>query len=700
VSERFGPYEVVAPIARGAMGAVYRVRDPVLDREAALKVLLRGEGASAVDLERFRREARAAGRLRHPGIAAVHGVGTDGREPYIVMDLVEGESLGARLAREGALEPREAARIAARVARALDYAHGRGVLHRDVKPDNVLLVDGREPVLTDFGLARLLGSPEERLTRTGEMVGTPVYMPPEQADGGAELGPPADVYGLGATLYHLLTGRPPYLGSNLVEVMTALLEDEPARPASLRPGLDPALEAIVLRCLAKDPGARFASAGALADALERWLEPAAAAPGRAAPLLPWVVAGALGVAAAGLGVALAAARGELARARAALAASAAKPAAGGDGSSRGAGPDAGADGAEPAAGAGAVEAPPDDGAGGGTTAAQAALERANALLAAGEHAAAVRAYDALIERLPDRPGPFRNRALARSRLGDHAGAAEDAGRALALDPNDATAYFVRALARREAGRLEAAVEDLTRCLEGDPGRVEAWAARASARALLDDAEGAIADCDEALAREPDHAAALAERAANRLRLGRVDAALADLERVLEIDPDRSNAWANLAALCEDRGELRRAQAAARRAVELDPELIPPRVTLARALARQGRPGQAIGALERALLLRPGDPDLLLERGKCRVARGDPAGAAEDYGAALEAVAVGSNTWLEARCQRAQVREGLGDWSGAARDWAAALEASDAPGLQDRIAERLARARAEAEAAGD
>ncbi|MEZ6188164.1 MAG: serine/threonine-protein kinase [Planctomycetota bacterium] len=279
--ERYGRYVVEAELARGGMGVVYRALDPQLERRVALKVV-QGDGLELEqrDVERFLREARATARMRHPGIVSVLDSGTERGQPYLVMDLVEGESLAERLKQTGPLEPLEAARLCAQIARALDACHQEGVLHRDVKPSNVL-VDSRSgaPLLTDFGLAR-----SERdantLTATGQAVGTPSYMAPEQAAGEREqLGPATDVYGLGATLYHLMLGRPPFQGGTL-DVMRRVLTDAPVPPRKLRESIPPQLEAICLRCLEKEPQARFPSAIALADALEALAAPR---PSRPAP---------------------------------------------------------------------------------------------------------------------------------------------------------------------------------------------------------------------------------------------------------------------------------------------------------------------------------------------------------------------------------------------------------------------------------
>ena len=261
-----GPYTLVRRIGAGGMGTVFEARDPA-GRAVALK--LQGSLAQA-DLERFHVEAQAAARLRHPGVVAIHSYGvTDAGQPYVAMEYVAGESLQARLEREGPLAPAEAAAQAAEVARIVASVHDEGVLHRDLKPANVLVRPDGRLALTDFGLARIVDQ-SRHLTQTGEVLGTPAFLSPEQARGiPAAVGRPSDVYGLGALLYALLTGRPPFSASGALELLHRVATAAPPRPSQVRPGVPAGLEAICLRCLEKDPRARFASAQELAAALDR-----------------------------------------------------------------------------------------------------------------------------------------------------------------------------------------------------------------------------------------------------------------------------------------------------------------------------------------------------------------------------------------------------------------------------------------------
>src|SRR5438309_4049693 len=267
----FGDYELLEVIGRGGQGVVYRARQKSLNRTVALKVIGLGHWATEAHLKRFRREAEAAARLEHPGIVPIHEVGERDGSCYFSMKFIEGGQLDA-VARREAMPIRRAAQLIAKVARIVHYAHEHHILHRDIKPGNILIDGKGEPHLTDFGLARLVET-ESTVTRTMEVLGTPSYMAPEQAVGNnAAVSSLTDVYGLGAVLYQLLTGQPPFAGGTTYETIKLLLDTEPRSPRLLNPKIDRDLSTICLKCLEKDSQRRYPSALALAEDIERWLK--------------------------------------------------------------------------------------------------------------------------------------------------------------------------------------------------------------------------------------------------------------------------------------------------------------------------------------------------------------------------------------------------------------------------------------------
>lgn len=265
----FGNYELLEEIGRGGMGIVYKAWDRELNRNVALKMILRGHLASTADQARFRSEAQAAAGLTHPNLVPVYAVGEIEGQAFFCMKHVQGQTL-SQLSKQGPLTQRRAAQYLAQIARAVHHAHQAGIVHRDLKPANVLLDGDDQPLVTDFGLAkRFEGDPS--LTGTGAILGTPSYMSPEQARGETP-GPSGDIYSLGAILYELLTGRPPFLASSAVETLLLVRGEEPVRPRLLNPQIDTDLEMICRKCLEKRPEHRYASAAHLADDLEAFLQ--------------------------------------------------------------------------------------------------------------------------------------------------------------------------------------------------------------------------------------------------------------------------------------------------------------------------------------------------------------------------------------------------------------------------------------------
>ena len=262
---RLNDYELLEEIGRGGMGVVFKARQVRLDRTVAVKMVLAGGFATSTERERFHCEARAAALLDHPNILPVYEVGEHEGRQYYSMGYVDGQSLDARLA-AGPLPPKEAAELAATLAEAVEYAHGQGVIHRDIKPSNILIDREGRPRVADFGLAKRLGAPGtpghgSDLTVTGQILGTPSYMAPEQAAGQVEaVAPTADVYALGALLYAMLTGRPPFQAASALETLRQVREREPAALRQLNAAVPRDLETIVLKCLEKPAARRYATA--------------------------------------------------------------------------------------------------------------------------------------------------------------------------------------------------------------------------------------------------------------------------------------------------------------------------------------------------------------------------------------------------------------------------------------------------------
>ena len=512
-----GPWELGEELGRGAMGVVFRARHGGTGREAALKLLL---GALDVDEQRrFQREVHMLAGLDHPGVVRLldHGVDERGR-PWLAMELVSGGSLESRVTRGGPLPPGEVLALGRALAGALAHAHGRDLVHRDVKPGNVLLDPAGRPRLADFGLGRRTAPDVSRLTATGTVVGTPLYMAPEQARD-ARVGPAADVYGLGATLYFALTGRPPFLGPNaLAIVRQALQEPPPPLPPQAR---HPVLEPLLLACLDKDPGARPA-----ADELEELLRLPGAAPRRSrlVPALAGVaIVGALG------GGALAAAL------------------------TRNPPPPPPSPPPQPVA---AAEPPPAP-----VVPTTELIAEARARLTRNDGAAALEPIEELLRRDPSSAAGLGLRALARFCQG--VAWEDDAQAALRVDPDQTDALCARGRARLFLGDLPGGLADLRRVrqltpedrtlgawiglglywgsdlpgarheldafLAASPGQPSAQALRARVRLSMGDREGAREDADAVLAASPEHPAALAVRAELRMEAGDLPGALEDAQ---------------------------------------------------------------------------------------------------------------------------------------------------------------------------
>jgi arabinogalactan oligomer/maltooligosaccharide transport system substrate-binding protein len=289
VGRRLGQYEILEEIGRGGMAVVYKAYQPALQRHVAIKVLLPHLSEDQDLVERFEREALAAGRLEHPNIIRIYDVGQDAGLHYLVMSYVAGPSVARRLKEGGALDLHTALSIVGQVGAALDWAHSQGVVHRDVKPSNILLTPQGHAILSDFGIARAGG--QATITQQGMLVGTPAYMSPEQARGLRNLDGRTDVYSLGIALYEMLTGDVPFHGDAPTVILRAILDDPPTPPRRLNPAIPPAVERVVLRTLAKERERRYATAGEMVAALQAAAtgtplpERRTVAPGQAKPVV-------------------------------------------------------------------------------------------------------------------------------------------------------------------------------------------------------------------------------------------------------------------------------------------------------------------------------------------------------------------------------------------------------------------------------
>ncbi len=266
----YGRYEIVKELGKGAMGVVYQAHDPNIGREIALKVLRSDRMGSEDFVQRFLKEAKAIGRMSHQNIVTVYDVGEDQGTVYIAMELLEGVPLNT-YARENSLSMEEIADIGIQVAQSLDYAHSRGIVHRDIKPQNIMAATGGAVKLTDFGIAHIEDPEASHQTQVGEIMGTPNYMSPEQVMGQKADGR-SDLYSLGVILYELATGAKPFKGENLAVIFHAITSETPARPEVLNPSVPSEFSDIIMKCLAKKPAERFGRGHELADALRAFLK--------------------------------------------------------------------------------------------------------------------------------------------------------------------------------------------------------------------------------------------------------------------------------------------------------------------------------------------------------------------------------------------------------------------------------------------
>jgi tetratricopeptide (TPR) repeat protein len=600
-----GAYQVFEELGQGGMGVVFRAQAPS-GEQVAIKLVLAARLLNQGALARFQREVRALGRLDHPGVVRMRDMGVYDGRPYLVMDLVRGPSLRRKLADEGPLPVPGALQVALALARTLEHLHQNQLLHRDVKPDNVLLVDGR-PLLTDFGLVKLVDESQEKLSNTGQMLGTPGYWAPEQAQGElGKIGPASDVYGLGATLYACLTGRPPVQAESLLELFRTGFAVDP--PSVHRPGLEPELDAICLRALAPDLSVRYRSAGELAEDLERLL----AGPSSRSPRRGVAAAAALALGAALLGAGLL---------RNSDPAAARSPA------------------PQPAPGASeepTLEETPEE-----TPPAPVMSARELSALSQVELEARLRN-----ESLPagERARLYVQRGARRAAAQDPEGAYSDYNRAVGLDPGYAEAYGARGTIRiLYLGEIQAGTRDFERAFELEPDNPALYRNRAFVRTKGRRYHEALADLERALELDPGEAQTHLLRADifNALddfaHSGEAYRAFLEACEETASDPQlqrqRHTAWYGLGVALARTGDHTGAVVAYTRALELEPS--DSKALYARALAHSKRQehSAAIRDMTASLALET-DVDVLLQRAYQRLRLQDLRGAEEDAEAAL------------------------------------------------------------------
>ncbi len=574
---RLGRYEVLSELGRGGMGVVYRARSDD-GREVALKVLARTEPAH---LARFEREQRLLSSFQEAdGFVPLLDSGSAGGTPYVVMPLVPGGTLRGRLAERGRLTADETAALGRGLGAALGRAHERGVVHRDVKPENILFASDGRPLLADLGLAKHFdrgasgASASVSLSRTGEGRGTAGYMPPEQISDATHVGPAADVFALGAVLYECLAGFPAFAGENAVEVAAKIASGE--YPALRRPDAPAWLTRAIERALDPEPRGRFAHGAAFARALS---EPGAAK-ARRGPALALVAALALAAAGAIPFVLASRERAETARVAA-------------------------------------------------------EKERAARELATLAGSDRIEDLDQAIARDPKLARAWRRRGTLRFVAGDTARALEDLTRAIQLDPQDAAAYALRGhLLVLKGEDPERARADFDRAIALDPAPAAPWAYRAHLEMGSGDLAAAIADYGCALERDPTLAEAWRNRGLARGDTGDVRGAVEDFTRAIELDPKDSSAWSNRAHFHRALKEYAAAIDDLAHAVELEPSNSVFWENRATIRGDAGDRDGSIADATRAIELEPRDGQYFLTRGTAYDEKGEIPRALADYDEAL------------------------------------------------------------------
>ena len=581
----FGRYRIEEKLGEGGMGQVCLAYDPQLDRRVALKIMqLKDDEA----LRRFATEARASAKLRHPNILPVYEIGELGEFHYFTMEYVAGRSLLSMIRdNPGGMDPRELAGIMKGVAGALAFAHQHGVIHRDVKPANILINDEGTPFLMDFGIAKEIARVDHWRTITGTLLGTPDYMSPEQAKAQKDkIRETSDIFSFGATFYHSLTGKPPFGGDELYEILDAVVRHDPLAPRGLSSAIPPDLETICLRCLEKDPRNRYPTAKALEDDLGRFLEgrPISARPVSAVAKLlratrknalagPSMIGAALLLIAT---LAVTVTTFEAGRKREAelfsrTAANAERLLAERKFSE-------------------AISVVESFEATGSRTKDRAKQLAEEINKQAGQELATLRneldrfsgqedlhtkfnallKFDKAVSANPDSPDAYIYRGIVRAKFGDIKGAIEDSNRAVGLDSRHSFSYLGRGIVRSGVGDQGGANSDFDRAIDIDPGNEAAYFNRGIVKNILGDKKGAVADFGKALSIDSKDAVAYYNRGVVRGELGDKRGAIADYDKAIDLDPNYVDACTNRGAAKSELGDSKGAIADYSKAISLDP----------------------------------------------------------------------------------------------------------------------------------
>jgi len=625
-------YQVQQELGRGGMGVVYKAWDNDLKRTVAIKSMIGDRAPGSLGLSRFHREALACARLRHPHIVQLHDVGTWRGAPCLVMDYIEGPTLSAWVRSLSDFNRTILDRglgIVLQVVEAVAYAHRQGVVHRDIKPENVLIDLEGNAYLTDYGLAREIGS-QEHVTQTGAVVGTPVYMSPEQAGGATDASHTlTDVYSLGAVLYNVATGKPPFQGENIAAVIYQVIHTEPIAPCKTFPWIPPDVATIIQKCMDKEPARRYATAEDLAEDLRRYLkgEPIHAVPlgmttrvFRRARKHPLVTASLLGGTlalataiawAVEAGVAAEHARREQERAIAEQ-----DRIEGRRGKSRervGRAQLTRPEEALPLYGE-ALELDPAN--------VEALLGRAGALRGLGRSDPALTDCDAALRLAPDSvPALLLRGAILRDDLGRIDDAVRDFRRVSELDPTTDAGLIALALVRAQAGAADEALALLEQAAERNPRNAETWLARARIRRQGKDLARALQEASQAVALRPDAAEAYEVRAQVRLALRDRARALEDANRMVDLAPQNPAGWRLRASIRSESGDVDAALADLERAVALRPDDVDLRATRLKLHLGRRDIHAALADLDEIVKRKPGDRTARIDRAKLLVRAG-------------------------------------------------------------------------------